>query len=98
MSLLKVDSKSVVMACALITTEASSPWVLANSSLHRIAAAAPHVGGQHCNRVRGPKIAGDANTSSTVTGSRKTAYGLLAACLRALTAIWAKTLGSMPYF
>src|SRR5271157_4273182 len=97
MSPQKVDAKSVVIACARITTVASSPLARANSALHKIAAAAPQVGGQHCSRVSGPKIDGDANTSSTVTGSRNTAYGLLAACLRALTATCANTAGSMPY-
>ena len=64
---------------------------------HTTAAAAPQVGGQHCSRVSGPKMCGEASTSSTVTGSRNTAYGLFAACRRAFTEILAKISGSVPY-
>src|SRR5271165_2287420 len=98
MSPQKVDAKSVVIACARITTVASSPLARANSALHKIAAAAPQVGGQHCSRVSGPKISGDASTSFMVTGAVNTAYGLAAACCRDFTEIRANTAGSMPYF
>ena len=60
------------------------------------AAAAPQVGGQHCSRDRWPKMCGEASTSSTVTGSRNTAYGLCAACRRDLTETCANVSGAMP--
>src|SRR5687767_10338830 len=92
-----VVSVSVVIAWAEMTTSDRRPWRRANPGLQTTAAAAPHVGGQHCRRVRGPKMCGEARTSSTVTGSRNTAYGLPAACLRDLTEIRANTAGSIPY-
>ncbi len=70
------------------------PRARAKRGLTRTAAAAPQVGGQHWSRVSGPKTAGDASTSSRVTGSRNTAYGLPAACRRAFTATRAKRSGA----
>ena len=62
-----------------------------------MAAPAPQVGGQACKRVSPPYSAFDSSTSCSVTGSRKTAYGLLAACLRDLTEIFANRSGETPY-
>ena len=87
---------SVVIAWAAMATSLRSPRARAKSSLTTIAAAAPQVGGQHCSRVRDPKITGDSRTCWTVTGSRKTAYGLLAAWRRDLTAMAANVSGLVP--
>src|SRR5690349_23046285 len=93
----KVSGVSVVIAWLRITTLASMPCRLAYSGVHSTAAAAPQVGGQHIRRVRGSKIIGEPRTSSTVTGSRNTAYGLFAAWARAFTEIFAKVSGEVPY-
>ena len=88
---------SVVIAWAAMATSLRSPRARAKSSRPRsMAAAAPQVGGQHCRRVRDPKITGDSRTCWTVTGSRKTAYGLLAAWRRDLTAMAANVSGLVP--
>ena len=50
----KVLGRSVVMLWARIATSARSPCFAANSGEQTTAAAAPQVGGQHCNRVSGP--------------------------------------------
>ena len=94
--LAKVDSPSLVMAWAAMTTRRSRPWRRTKSSLQMMAAAAPQVGGQHCSRVSGSNTVGEASTSSSVTVWRNTASGLRAACWRALTDMRAKVLGAMP--
>ncbi|MCY1295731.1 hypothetical protein D9M68_366940 [compost metagenome] len=78
-------------------TSVRRPCFLAKASEQMIAAAAPQVGGQHCRRVSGSKIIGEAMTSSVLTTLRNTASGLRAACWLALTRIFAKTSRLMPY-
>src|SRR3972149_5867951 len=94
----KESCRSVVIAWARTATRASSLCLLANAGEQRPAAAAPQVGGQHWRRVSGSATIGEARTSSTVTGCLKMAYGLLAACLRALLEILAKASDPAPYF
>src|SRR6266508_937385 len=92
----KESCRSVVMAWAAMETRVSSLFLRAKAGEQSTAAAAPHVGGQHWRRVNGSATIGEARTSSTVTGCWKTAYGLLAACLRALLEIAAKAPGPAP--
>ncbi|MNX53916.1 hypothetical protein D3C86_846240 [compost metagenome] len=63
----------MVMACAAMLTAGFKPCRRAKASEHRMAAAAPQVGGQHCKRVKGSKIMGASITSASVTVWRKTA-------------------------
>src|SRR5512137_2061532 len=90
--------KSVIIDCAAIYIGLLMLCFLAKSSEQTIAAAAPHVGGQHCRRVRGGACGGEASTCSTVTSSLKIALSLCSACLRALTEILAKVSFLVPYF
>src|SRR5690348_10400284 len=70
----------------------------ANSSEQRIAAAAPHVGGQHWKRVSGSNTSSEARISSTLSVWVKSAYGFFEACLRAFSEIFAKVSRLVPYF
>ena len=85
------------MLCAAIAISVLRLLALAKSSVQIIAAAAPQEGGQHCSRVRGLKIIGEFITSSSVTSLLKIANGFLAACLLALTLIFAKVFADVPY-
>jgi hypothetical protein len=69
----KVEGPSVVIAWPLITTSAAIPCFLAKSAVQTMAAAAPHVGGQHWKRVSGPNTCGEPSTSSTLSWSLKMA-------------------------
>src|SRR5687768_11037223 len=86
------------MVWAAIHTDRAAPFLAANSSVHRTAAAAPQVGGQHWYRVSGSNTSGDCITSSRLSSWVKMAYGFFAACLRALTETWAKVSFLVPYF
>src|SRR5512140_1205849 len=74
------------------------PFLRAYSSLQRIAAAAPQVGGQHWKRVSGSKTSSEARISSVESTWLKMASGFFEACLRALEATFAKVSFFIPYF
>src|SRR6266404_3427917 len=94
----KVDAKSVVMAWALIRTDRFKSCRSANWAEHRIAAAAPQVGGHAIKRVITPgHNAGESSTSCSLTTFLNKARGLLAAWRLALARILAKVLSLVPY-
>src|SRR6185436_11560312 len=74
------------------------PCFFANSSEHRIAAAAPHVGGQHWYLVSGSNTSSEPMISSIVITWLNSAYELFDACFRAFTLIIPKVSRFVPYF
>ena len=95
----KVPGVSVVMACARMKTSVRKSLPRAKSSLIRMAAAAPQVGGQAIKRVSTPGHSADAfSTSSGVSSLRSRASGLRAACRLALARMAAKASSGVPCF